>query len=241
MDKKFLYETHLHTKEGSACAKNTAREMVYAYKEAGYTGIFVTDHFCHGNCAVNRDCSWEDFVEGYCKGYENAKAAGDEVGLQVFFGWEESHRGMDFVICGLDKEWLLKHPEIREITVEDQYKLIHGAGGLVVHAHPYREASYIPEVVLYPDWIDGVEVYNASHYQWNVPEGDCRSIYDIKAEEYAAKYNKLRSGGSDAHSTNILYGGVAFDRRMEDVHDYIASFLRGEATPIDYVKIRDGK
>ena len=42
---KFVYETHLHTSQASACAKNTGREMAIAHKEAGYTGIIVTDHF----------------------------------------------------------------------------------------------------------------------------------------------------------------------------------------------------
>ena len=40
----YLYETHLHTLEGSACAHCTAKEMVKACKAYGYTGIFVTDH-----------------------------------------------------------------------------------------------------------------------------------------------------------------------------------------------------
>ena len=178
MNTMFLYETHLHTKEGSACSGNTAEELVRAYKAAGYTGIMVTDHFFRGNCAIDRNMPWEDWVEAYCKGYENAKALGDEIGLQVFFGWEESHQGTDFLIYGLDKEWLKRHPEIKDVTIEEQYELVHKEGGLVIHAHPYREASYIPEIRLFPEAIDGVEVFNASHYGRN-PREDGRSMYDV--------------------------------------------------------------
>ena len=39
---------------------------------------------------------------------------GDEIGLQVFFGWEETFDGQDFLIYGLDKEWMLKHPEMEQ-------------------------------------------------------------------------------------------------------------------------------
>ena len=46
---KYVYETHLHTKLGSACGKNTGKEMAIAHKEAGYAGIIVTDHFFYGN------------------------------------------------------------------------------------------------------------------------------------------------------------------------------------------------
>ena len=48
----YKYETHLHTSEVSKCAHNTGAEMARAYKKAGYTGIFVTDHFFNGNCAI---------------------------------------------------------------------------------------------------------------------------------------------------------------------------------------------
>ena len=45
----FLYETHVHTIKASACAWNTPKEMVQAYKQAGYAGMILTDHFIKGN------------------------------------------------------------------------------------------------------------------------------------------------------------------------------------------------
>lgn len=237
MNKTYFYETHLHTKEASACANNTAEELVYAYKNAGYTGIMVTDHFYRGNCAIPREMPWEDWVEAYCKGYENAKTAGDKIGLQVFFGWEESHQGTDFLIYGLEKEWLKKHPEIKDVTIAEQYKLVHDAGGMVIHAHPYREAWYIPEIRLYPEFVDGVEIFNASHYGKNVRE-DGRTMYDIQAAEYAAKYDLPCTGGSDIHSVNLLYGGIELERKLTDVKDYIRAVLAKEGRPMDYFEIR---
>ena len=55
MQGKFLYETHMHTSQGSACAHSTGEEMARAYHERGYTGIIVTDHFFNGNSAVPKD------------------------------------------------------------------------------------------------------------------------------------------------------------------------------------------
>lgn len=233
----YLYETHLHTKEASACAHNTAEELVYAYKAAGYTGIMVTDHFFRGNCAIDRDMPWEDWVEAFCKGYENAKAAGDNIGLSVFFGWEESHQGTDFLVYGPDKHWLKQHPELREVTIEEQYDLVHKAGGMVIHAHPYREAWYIPEIRLFPEYVDGVEIFNASHYGKN-PGEDGRTLYDVQALAYAEKYKLPVTGGSDIHSTSLLYGGMAFQRPLENVWDYKKAVLAREGRPIDYFEIR---
>lgn len=233
----YLYETHLHTKESSACAHNTAEELVHAYKAAGYTGIMVTDHFYRGNSAVDRNCFWEDWVEAFCKGYENAKAAGEKIGLQVFFGWEESYQGTDFLIYGLDKEWLKKHPEIKEVTIEEQYELVHRHGGMVIHAHPFREAWYVSEIRMFPEAVDGVEVYNASHYG-KAPQEDGRSLYDVRAVDYALQHKLPTTGGSDIHSTNLLFGGMAFQRKLLDVKDYMQAVLHREGSPIDYYEIR---
>ena len=49
MNNRYIYETHLHTSEGSACGHAKAVDIVHAYKDAGYTGIIITDHFFYGN------------------------------------------------------------------------------------------------------------------------------------------------------------------------------------------------
>ena len=67
----YLYDTHVHTSEGSACGQNTGAEMAGAYQKAGYAGIVVTDHFFYGNTAADRSLPWKDWVEQFCKGYEN--------------------------------------------------------------------------------------------------------------------------------------------------------------------------
>ena len=138
----FLYETHMHTSEASACAVNTGAEMARAYRAAGYTGIIITDHFFYGNTAVDRKLPWREWVERFCLGYEHAREEGERIGLQVFFGWESGYQGTEFLVYGPDKNWLLEHPEIRDATVEEQMKLVHEGGGIISQAHPYREASY---------------------------------------------------------------------------------------------------
>jgi len=45
---EFLYETHMHTSEVSACAVISAEQQVAAYKKRGYCGIISTDHFING-------------------------------------------------------------------------------------------------------------------------------------------------------------------------------------------------
>ena len=51
----FLYETHVHSLTGSACGQCTPQEIVKAYKQAGYAGLILTDHFIKGNTSVPRE------------------------------------------------------------------------------------------------------------------------------------------------------------------------------------------
>ena len=69
------------------------------------------------------------FKHNICRGYEQAKEVGDEIGLQVFFGWEETFDGQDFLIYGLDKEWMLKHPEMEHWTIKEQFEAVDKARG----------------------------------------------------------------------------------------------------------------
>ena len=226
----FLYETHMHTLEASACAHNSGSQMARAYKEAGYAGIIITDHNWGGNTRINNGLPWKVWVENFVKGYEEAKKEGDKIGLDVYFGWEAGCRGTEFLIYGLDKEWMLAHPEIKTATIEEQYRLVKEGGGMVIHAHPYREEWYIPEILLYPDYVDGVEGVNGTHsnsksISHNNPDFDTRAI------AYAKQHGKPITAGSDMHTTDLLGAGVAFKTRLNGIQDYIERIKSGK----DYV------
>ena len=226
----YLYETHLHTNLASACAHATGAQMAKACKEYGYTGIVVTDHNWGGNTCVDRALPWEEWVENFFKGYEDAKAMGDEIGLFVFPGWEAGFAGTEFLIYGLGKEWMLAHPQVREAGVEELYRLVQQGGGLMIHAHPYREEWYIPEIRLFPHAVDGVEIVNATHSN-RKSTGHNDPQYDVRAIAYANKHGLPATAGSDIHSTDLLGGGMAFKRKIKTIEEFIAAIKGGE----DYV------
>ena len=223
----YFYETHLHTNVSSACGKATPEDMVDACKAYGYTGIIVTDHNWGGNTSIDRKLPWPEFVDAYCDAYERAKKRGDEVGLSVFFGWEAGYNGTEFLIYGLDKEWMKAHPEIFTADIKEQYALVHEGGGIVVHAHPFREEHYIPEVRLFPEYIDAVEGVNATHIGVNSEHGYTPE-FDERAREYAKKHSLPMTAGSDAHRTLIIGGGIRTNRKLKDIHDFTEMILSGE-------------
>ncbi len=221
----YKYETHMHTSEGSACANSTGAEMADKYKAEGYTGIIVTDHFFNGNSAVPRDLPWEERIELFCKGYENAKARGDEIGLDVFFGFEFTYEGSDYLVYGLDKQWLKENECIMGMRLARFLDHVHACGGMVVHAHPFRDYEYIQSMIQSPHRVDGMEIVNSSHAD---------PVFDERAAVFAGWYNIPVTSGSDAHNTSDRWygGGVISERQFASALDYVEAVVKGEVTII---------
>lgn len=221
----YRYETHLHTVEGSACGVTPGREYPAIFKERGYDGIFITDHFFHGNTRPSRELPWPEYVAAYMKGYEEAKKAGDEIGFKVFFGIEENFEGDEYMLYGIDKEFLLAHPEIPHWTREDMIKAVHEAGGAVMQAHPFRDRDYIKKIHLYPEDVDGIEGINTAN----------TANDNLAALCYALHYGLMIQAGSDTHSTRSIgdgNGGILYDTPIASERDYAERLLRRERPKI---------
>jgi len=212
----FLYETHMHTCLASACGKSTGKEHVRFYKERGYTGIIITDHFFRGNTCISRELPWEERVNLYFRGYEDAKEEGDRAGLDVFFAMEENHAGDEYLIYGLDREFMLAHPEMEHWTRRQQLEEVHRAGGCVIQAHPFRMRGYMDRIRLGLRFCDGIEAANAGN----------EALDDARAIRYGTEYGLVMTAGSDNHHSpaETLYG-VELDQRLTSIRDYVKIVL----------------
>ena len=219
----YLYETHLHTAGVSKCAISSGAEYIEGYIDRGYSGIMVTDHFYNGNSGLSKRLPWKEWVNRFCQGFEEAKEEGERLGLDVFFGWEETFDGFDdYLIYGLDKNWLLEHPEVRNWTRSEQYRFVKEAGGCVVQAHPFRQRHYIQRVVLSTGCVDAVEVANGGNDDFS----------DRMAYRYAQKIGKPMTAGTDIHAASFVQGGEIFgvylDRKLESIADYVKMVCNNE-------------
>ena len=212
----YLYETHLHTKEASACSKTWAKEYIRPYKEAGYSGIIVTDHFFNGNSCISPLLGWEERVSLFCRGFEQAKEEGDAQGLSVFFGFEVSYNNDDYLIYGPDKQWLLKHPQIMDWDQKQLFKEVDSIGGAMIQAHPFRERDYLDSIFLYPYVVHGVEVGN----------GENEVEHDRKAFAYAQAHNLPMSCGNDIHDVSKARAdamAIVFDAPLTSIGDFTSA------------------
>ena len=218
----YIYETHLHTSPVSKCGRCSVRDNLLFYKRMGYAGVFITNHFLDGNFGGDRSLSYEEQIEFYFSEVDEAKRLGEEIGIDVFYGVESSYLGTDFLIYGLGKDFFLAHPELLTQKRSDFLLALREAGAFVAQAHPYREASYIDHIRLFPRQIEAVEVINSSN-----PEPFMNDLARI----YAETYGLLQMAGSDNHfaeSYRYDFGATAFSHRLQNVEDFIASMRSGE-------------
>ena len=216
----YKYETHLHTSPVSRCARVNVKENLEFYKSLGYDGGFITNHFLGGSINVDYNKPYEEQINFYFSDYENALEIGKTIGIKVFCGIEMTYGGTDFLIYGLDKAWFLAHPENMEMKIRERLNFFAENGALIIQAHPFREASYIDHIRLFPRNIHGVEIINA-----------CRTEEENSiAKIYAEHYGLLEFAGSDNHRGAQLdtLAGICSDQPIADVNDFIEKFKNGK-------------
>jgi len=215
--KQFLLEMHLHTSETSNCGRISAVDAVRMYKEKGYDGIVVTDHYSSGTFKrkIPRDLPYKKQLEIYLKGYRTAlKAAGDD--FTVLLGMELSlnETDNDYLVYGITEEFLLEAGYLLDMSIEDFVELAHNNGCLVYQAHPFRRHMTIVQ----PELLDGIEVYNGN------PRSKSNNEFSFM---WAAKYGLRGISGSDFHQLkDLACGGIAFPEPVR-TNEELVKALKG--------------
>ena len=224
-DKGFLVQLHLHTSDTSKCGHVTGAELARACKEAGYDMIVITDHFFNANIGCDRDLPWAEKVDYLFRGYRSAKEEGDKIGLIVLKGWETFTNGPEYLTYGLDEEFLLKNPDIHKVSNAEYLRRVNEASGFVIHAHPFRKASYIPD--FYPD-AESVEAFEVCNFSHRDP------AFDVQAKKLARRHNLIECAGSDSHTADGIGGGaMRFPRPLKDSADLIAALRAREGEVVE--------
>ena len=218
-----LYETHLHTSIASRCAHSRGSEYVRHYQDLGYSGIIVTDHFYRGYTAITKKLPWKEWVHRFCRGFEETRDEGARRGFDVFFGWEETFDGIDdYLVYGLDKEWLMEHPESQKWSRSEQHRAVRAAGGCVVQAHPFRYHSDIGRLKYSVDFVDGIEAANM---------GNDRTS-DALAMRFARGIGLTTTAGTDIHNVERVMEGKVFGVQTKEkltcIGDYVRAILAND-------------
>lgn len=215
--KKYLFDTHIHTAESSACGEVAAADVVARYKNLGYDGIVITDHMQH---VIDRfGGTYEENVDRFLDGYHAAKALAD-TDFKVILGMELRflENDNDYLVYGFDEEFLYSRDLAHIPTLEDFMPIAKENGLAIFQAHPFRNGMEIKE----PGIVDGIEVYNG--------HGNHDSRNDI-AMMWAEKFGFRKLSGSDFHGVITMEpGGVYFEDEINDSKDVAKALLEGRYT-----------
>ena len=219
----YLYETHCHSSDCSRCGHSTVRELVRAYHAAGYAGMVLTDHFVTGSTAVDRKLPWDQQMRQYYDAYLAACDEAAPLDFDVIFGFEHHYgQGKEVLVYGIDLNFLLANPDLDEIPLAVFAERDHDAGGVVVHAHPYRQRDYIdPGFEPKLELVDGIEVYNM---------GDDSADNDRKALAHSRKGDYLITCGSDLHIVSdpkLGNAGLFFAHRVQTGRAFVEALREG--------------
>jgi len=208
----YKIDTHVHTAEVSACGKIKAKDLVQMYRDSGYYGVIITDHYCSEYFHSLRAKNWEEKVDSYLTGYRNALGEGKKVGLKVFLGMEIrfTENFNDYLVYGFDEDFLKNHRELYKLGLVKFKKLAEKEGLLVFQAHPFR-----PEIIpADPRFLDGVEVYNGN------PRHNSRNHL---AYSFASRNNLMMISGSDFHQVSELAtGGIILPHAINTSKELVA-------------------
>ena len=211
MEKKYIYDTHIHTVETSPCGRIHAAQTVDYYAGKGYAGLVITDHLHQEFLEIaNKEKDWDLVVDRYMAGYKAAKIRGDEIGFDVIFGAEMrfTDNNNDYLVYGIDEDWLRSHPYVICQSAKDffrQYK----DQVLVMHAHPYRDGN----LTVFEDSVHGIEMINTNprHNNWTE-----------RAVELCKRHPEYyRQAGSDMHrEEDRCRAGIISPIRIKDSYQY---------------------
>lgn len=214
---KYMYESHFHTSDVSTCAHISAEEAAELYKNAGYSGVVVTDHFST-DCFENKypGNNWKEKVDYFLRGYYNAKKHETEdfsvmLGIELRFDENDN----DYLVYGVDEEFLYNNEGITKMTAKQFKKLAEKNQLTVIQAHPFRIDSNITN----PRYIDGIEIYNGNRRH---------DSSNNLAEIWAKKHGFLTTSGSDFHEyEDLARSGMVCDKFIKDSKEFRTVLLSG--------------
>ena len=218
----YKYQLHIHTAPCSRCGMLTPEELCKALSEYGFKGGVITNHFYHGNTGIDRseNTSWEQFVSAFEEDWLACKKEAEKYELDIIFCIEESlKQGIEILCYGVTPKVLYDNPQLINEDAEEWVRVMRENGVVVIQAHPFREASYIPDPGPLPiELIDGVEVFN---------NGNSDPIMNQRALEFAeANPHLLRTSSADAHWYEaVQFGGIVTEHRIQNEED-LAMVLR---------------
>ena len=222
----YKYDLHIHTAEGDIVANVSGAEIVKKYKELGYDGVVITDHYFSSFYKwFKDDINLDDktsIIDRYLRGYYSALNEAEKIGFTVLCGAEVRFDGTpnDYLVYGLNPEDFYELPLLNRLKNVEELSNVLPDSALIVQAHPFRDKM----TVCTPNHIFGIEGYNAGTPKFR----------NEMAKTFAKFYNKPIVSGTDFHcSPNFALGGITTDKKINNNKDFVEVLKSGNYSIIE--------
>ena len=204
--------------------------MVETYRNAGYDGIVITDHyfslFFDWFSSELNGKTHHEIINRYLKGYREAKKEGDKTGFTVLPGAEVRLDGNcinDYLLYGLTEQDFYELPLLNRVGSLEELRNILPAEVMIIQAHPFRNGM----TVIAPNYLDGVEICN----------GLTEPVRNNLANEYASAYKLIKTAGSDVHKLEHTgAAGIIFEKEIKYPTDLTSQLKSGSYKLFSSVK-----
>lgn len=203
----YKYELHCHCREISPCGWLSAAETAGLYRQAGYAGLVLTDHFRTDITDRLPGKNWKEKMDSFWRPYRELKTIYKGTDFFIGRGMEIrfDNNGNDILLYGLSEELLLEEGEgWTKLGLPAFFEKYHDRI-LMIQAHPNRRATTYPEPLAF---LHGIEVKNTSPRNENHNE--------ISRQTVREHPWLIATGGSDCHRTEDVAGsGIRCRERIQ--------------------------
>lgn len=212
---KYRIEMHAHTTPASSCGDIPPEDVIKKYKEIGYDGVVITNHFIY-DYNLYKMYSPEEALKKYTEDYLKAKEVGEKLGLTVLLGAEIrfTENINDYLLYGVDEEMFSEIYEMLPYGLENFRKNFNMKKSLLFQAHPFRNDMTLAD----PKLLDGIETFNM-HLNHNGRVA--------QAVKYAAENNiNLTIAGTDYHHLGMDGLAAVRTKKMPKTSFELAELLK---------------
>lgn len=181
----YRIELHAHTSPCSSCGKVDPEELVHLYREKGYHGVVLTNHFEPGKLEMGK----AEAVAMVMRDYETARNAAKNCGMAVYLGLELRFQENfnDYLIYGVNEEMISSFFDYISKDVATFRKEVALPDSVFLQAHPFRPNMELCD----PSLLDGIECLNL-HPRHN-------SAVALATQYAYDKDLKIKIAGGDSH------------------------------------------
>ena len=185
-------ETHCHSVGGSGCAFCTNTDIISAYREKGYDGIILTNHYSkHVSETSYKGLNNKQRVDAFFNLYKTLKNQAENCNFKVFWGVEIRCLPTltEYMVLGVDESFLYDNPEVYNLSQEELFALCESAGAFMYQTHPFRAGVQVGD----PKCMHGAECFNGHFHHIN---------HNAIANDFCEKNGLVKMYGTDFHEAD---------------------------------------